>query len=98
MFFTLPRPNTLEIYALTKSYLSYCYYFIFDNNYPFDSVIFSIKILLLSKNCFIWFNESPLKMMNKAFYFILKALFVLKICKFLSWLFGHVGKTAWLER
>ena len=29
--------------------------------------------------------------------FILKALFVLKILKFLSWLFGHVEKTAWLE-
>ena len=28
----------------------------------------------------------------------MKALFVLKIFKFLSWLFGHVGKTAWLER
>ena len=29
-------------------------------------------------------NESPLKMMNNAFYFILKALFVLEIFKFLS--------------
>ena len=28
--------------------------------------------------------ESPLKMMKNAFYFILKALFVLKIFKFLS--------------
>ena len=37
------------------------------------------------------------KMMKNAFYFIIKALFVLKIFKFLSWLFGHVGKTAWLE-
>ena len=36
--------------------------------------------------------------MKNALYFILKALFVLKIFKFLSWLFGHVGKTAWLER
>ena len=27
-----------------------------------------------------------------------KAVFVLKIFKFLSWLFGHVEKTAWLER
>ena len=30
--------------------------------------------------------------MKNAFYFILKALFVLKILKFLSWLFGHVEK------
>ena len=28
--------------------------------------------------------ESPLKMMKKAIYFILKALFILKISKFLS--------------
>ena len=28
----------------------------------------------------------------------LKAVFVLKIFKFLSWLFGHVEKTPWLER
>ena len=45
--------------------------------------------------CFI---EGPLKMMKNAFYFILKALFVFKIFKFLAWLFGHVEKTAWLER
>ena len=31
-------------------------------------------------------------MMKKAFYFTLKALFVLKIFKFLSWLFGRVKK------
>ena len=45
----------------------------------------------------IWFNNSPSKMMKNAFYFILKALFVLKISKFLSWLFEHAEKTAWLE-
>ena len=36
-------------------------------------------------------TESPLKMKN-AFYFTSKALFILKIFKFLSWLFGHVAK------
>ena len=35
------------------------------------------------KNCLISVNESPLKMMKNA-YFILKALFVLKIFQFLS--------------
>ena len=35
---------------------------------------------------------------ENAFYFTLKALFVLKIFKFLSWLFGHVEKMARLER
>ena len=51
----------------------------------------------LPKNCFIYFNESPMRMMKSAFYF-LKTLFVLKIIKFLCWLFVHVEKTAWLER
>ena len=36
-------------------------------------------------------------MVKNAFYFILKDLFVLKIFKFLSWLFGHVEKTALWE-
>ena len=34
----------------------------------------------------IYFNGSSTKMMKNAFYFILKAFFVLKIFKFLSWL------------
>ena len=36
------------------------------------------------KICFDCFIEIPLKMMKNAFYFNLKALFVLKIFKFLS--------------
>ena len=35
-------------------------------------------------------NESPLKVMKNAFYFTLKGLFVLKIFKFLCWLFDHI--------
>ena len=50
------------------------------------------------KLCVICLIESSLKMMKNAFYFILKALFVLKIFKFLWRLFGHVGKTTLLER
>ena len=50
------------------------------------------------KICVISLMESPLKMIRNTFYFILKGLFVLKIFKFLSWLFGHVEKAAWLER
>ena len=42
-------------------------------------------------------TESRLKMM-KDFYLLQKAFFVLKIFKFLSWLFGKIEKTAWLER
>ena len=31
-------------------------------------------------------------MMKHAFYFILKAIFILKIFKRLSWLYGHIEK------
>ena len=37
-------------------------------------------------------TESPLKMMKNTFSFTSRALLVLKIFKFLSWLFGHVAK------
>ena len=43
-------------------------------------------------------QKSPLKMTKNVFYFVLKAFFVLKIFKFSLRHFGHVGKTAWLER
>ena len=52
----------------------------------------------LPKNSFICFNESPLKVMKNAFYFILKALLVLKIFKFLYWLFGHVKKPGLIRK
>ena len=53
---------------------------------------------LPKKKNFICFNDSRTKMMKIAFYLILKALFVVKIFKFLSWLFGHVEKMAWLRK
>ena len=46
------------------------------------------------KICVSCLIENPFIMMKNAFYFILKSLFILKIFKFLSRLFGHVGKTA----
>ena len=51
-----------------------------------------------TKTFFIWFNDSPLKLMKDAFNFILKTLLVIKIFKFLSCLFGYVEKTARSER
>ena len=61
---------------------------------------FSLKVgLSPSKKFFYLLPWKPfLKKIKNRFYFILKALFVLKIFKFLSWLFGHVEKTTWLER
>ena len=51
-----------------------------------------------SKNiCVTCFIKSLLEIMRNAFYFILKALFIIKIFRFLSWLFGDVIKTVWLK-
>ena len=60
-------------------------------------MVFTILKVGLSpskKACVIYLTESFLKMMKNAFYFILKALFILKLFTFLSRLFGHVAKTA----
>ena len=48
--------------------------------------LLGIKVRLSpsKKICVICLIESPLKMMKNAFYFILKAIFILKIFKFLS--------------
>ena len=46
---------------------------------------------------FFYVTERPIKMIKNAFYFILKAPLVLKIFKFLFWLFGHVEETTWLK-
>ena len=59
---------------------------------------FKVELSRSKKICVICLTESPLKMMKNAFYFILKALFILKILKFLSRLFGHVEKTARVEK
>ena len=56
--------------------------------------LYQSRALTFQKNFFIiCFNGSPSKMIKNAFYIILKALSVLKMFEFLSWLFGHVEKT-----
>ena len=54
-----------------------------------------VGLSLSKKICVTCLIESPLKMMKNIFYFVLKAFFVLKIFKFLSRYFGHVGKTVY---
>ena len=54
--------------------------------------LIKVELSPFKKNCVICFNESLLKMMKKACYFILKALFVLKMFKFFSLVFGHIEK------
>ena len=50
----------------------------------FTLILIKVGLSPSKKVYFIYFNESPLKMMKNAFYFMLKALFVLKILKHLS--------------
>ena len=59
---------------------------LFSKFYDIKKSLSELKVGLSpsKKICVNWFIESPLKMMKNAFYFILKALFVLKIFKFLS--------------
>ena len=59
----------------------------------FCLILFKVGLSPSKKICVIYVTESPLKTMKNAFYFILKAFFVIKIFMFLSWLFGHVGKS-----
>ena len=44
--------------------------------------IFKVGFSPSKKIVFIYFNENPLKVKKNAFYFMLKALFVLEIFKF----------------
>ena len=68
------------------------YFLEVDVEYPKN--LFKAGLAPSKKILFICFNKSPLKMTKNVFYFILKALFVLRIFKFLCWHFGHVEETA----
>ena len=57
---------------------------------------FKVEFLPSGTATFIFFNEGSLKIMKDPFYFMLKALYVLEIFKFLSWLFNHLEK--WLVK
>ena len=96
--------------GLYKSVLSTCYFiklgfcfsvfwfFVFLYLWLWD-LCFEFNVILKSdshlpkKLCYL-LHWKPFKKMKNAFYFILKALFILKIFKFLSWLSVHVQKTA----
>ena len=80
----------LEIFLISQAKL--------DRSFQAGQFMLKGGLSTSKKSCVICFSESPLKIMKNGFYFILKAPFVLKIFKFLSWLFGHLEKTARLER
>ena len=52
----------------------------------------------LRKNLCYLLDWNPFKMMENDFYFILKALFVLKIFKFLPWLFWSCRKNSLIRK
>ena len=63
---------------------------------PLTICILYLSITCLKAHSQVWDNfwqlKTLLKMMKNAFYFTSKVLFILKIFRFLSWLFGHVAK------
>ena len=85
----------LAFYADTKLLNTYGIITVcFTNIIYLDSLI-NAELSPSKKMCFISFNESPLKMLKNAFYFIVKAPFVLKIFKlFLDFL---VMQKKWLD-
>ena len=69
------------------------YICILSGSYSKENIsIFKSNSHLPKKISFIFFNESLLKIMKNSFYFTLKALFVPRIFKFLSWICGHAEK------
>ena len=52
---------------------------------------------LPKKLCYL-LHWKPFRNDEKYYFFYLESCFFLKIFKFLSWLFGHVGKMTSLER
>ena len=86
--------NTLYLISNSWSAILLSFYFTEAMSHNF---VLTVELWPSKRNCVIYFSKSSLKMMKNTFYFILKAPFVPKIFKFLSRLFGHVGKTAWLK-
>ena len=67
------------------------------NSTPLFSLL-TFSHLIIKAHCQVWDNWKSFKNYENAFYITLNALFVLKIFKFLSWLFGHVEKRLKMAR
>ena len=77
---------------ITDNLLKLSYFLVLFVLRTTPNVLSKLESHLAETNCAICSTESPLKMMKNVVYFILKAIFVLKICKFLSWLFRSCSK------
>ena len=75
-----------------KKLISYilCKYIALNLTY---SLKFGLSVSPSKTLCFIYFNENHLQIMKYDSYFMLKALFVLKIFKYFPSLFWPCGKT-----
>ena len=104
MYIYFVHTNLRRIYTIYTN--MYNIYNIYKCTYKFETFLILtsfLKVRLSPSKIYIYiyiyiyicFNISSSKMMKNAFYFISKALFVLKIFKLLPPLFGHVEKTAW---
>ena len=69
-----------------------------EADYMHAKRVFEVGLSPSKKLCIICLIESPSKMMKNAFYFILKALFVLKLFKFLSRLFWSCRKNGLIRK
>ena len=69
-----------------------------ENLLLYSSHLSLLSVSFLKVYSRVWDNfwQISYKMIKKGFYFVLKALFVLEIFTFLSWLFGYAEK--WLDR
>ena len=102
IYFLKKHPNSVKILKGLKALFQFCWIFLKEwetyRFFCFSEIIegnkhFKVGLLTFHKSvCVICFFESPLKLLKNAFYFTLKALFVLKIFNFLSWPFGHDEK------
>ena len=86
--------NFLKIRLIINIF--FCFW-IFVNNFLHISRVHILKNKRSFKDALLGLKqffaaERPSKMMKNAFYSMSKAFLVLKIFKFMSWLFGHVAK------
>ena len=97
----------LLFFSLWKTSFSFCSFFLFIVMWKWIDYLGKLSLSYLKvsflkrRNYFegalsslwqLFKTESPLKMMKNVLCFTLKSLFLLKIFKFLFWLFGHVEK------
>ena len=84
MFTIICYPVTLFVQMWWFQYLLMCSHCISCQWIHFKSALLDLRQFLSTEN--------PLKITKNAFYFTLKVIFLHKIFRFFSWIFGHVEK------